>query len=241
MRLLQSEIRCPPARDRAAGRPRRVRALSRVGPASCRSRDEAVTTLRGLQPPGTPYRIAGYSMAGLIAYEVAGLLAAQGEAVEWLGLVDTYSPSQAAREFSIAVYLERSRGRSLRKSAASAMARVRTESTVRYTDAAARLRRRPLDRFDELGARRLMRGYTPNGSPGGAGPVRHPGVVGARRPAARAGRTSTPVRCRSARSAETTCPSCKGIRRGASPRLSCGHSPPARPWAAPCGRYRRLR
>ncbi|HEX4431533.1 MAG TPA: amino acid adenylation domain-containing protein [Frankiaceae bacterium] len=125
--------------------------------------EEAVATVRGLQPPNTPYRIAGYSMAGLIAYEVAGLLVAEGEEVEWLGLVDTYSPSQAAREFSIAVYLERSRGRSLRKSVASAAARVRTESIVRYTDAAAKVRRRQLDRFDELGARRLMGEYTPSG------------------------------------------------------------------------------
>jgi thioesterase domain-containing protein len=102
-------------------------------------------------------------MAGLLAYEVAGLLAAQGEEIEWLGLIDTYSPETAAREFSIAVYLERSRGRSLRKSAASALARVRTESIVRYTDIAARVGHRPLDRFDEMGARRLMRGYAPSG------------------------------------------------------------------------------
>jgi amino acid adenylation domain-containing protein len=125
--------------------------------------EQAVETLKRMQPPGAPYRIAGYSMAGLIAYEVAGLLLAQGEEIEWLGLIDTYSPETAAREFSIAVYLERSRGRSLRKSAASALARVRTESIVRYTDFAARVRRRPLDRFDEMGARRLMRGYAPTG------------------------------------------------------------------------------
>jgi syringomycin synthetase protein SyrE len=124
---------------------------------------DAVATLREMQPAGAGYRIAGYSMAGLIAYEVAGLLAAQGEEIEWLGLVDTYSPKTAAREFSIAVYLERCRGRSLRASVASALARVRTESTVRYVDVAAKMSRRPLDRFDELGARRLMRGYTPTG------------------------------------------------------------------------------
>ncbi len=125
--------------------------------------EDAVATLREIQPPAAGYRIAGYSMAGLIAYEVAGLLAAQGDEIEWLGLVDTYSPKTAAREFSIAVYLERCRGRSLRASVASALARVRTESTVRYVDAAAKVSRQPLDRFDELGARRLMRDYTPNG------------------------------------------------------------------------------
>ncbi len=124
---------------------------------------DAVATLRDIQPPGSGYRIAGYSMAGLIAYEVAGLLAAEGDEVEWLGLVDTYSPKVAAREFSIAVYLERCRGRSLRASIASALARVRTESIVRYVDAAAKVSRQPLDRFDELGARRLMRSFTPSG------------------------------------------------------------------------------
>ncbi len=125
--------------------------------------EAAAATIRGLRPDGAAYRIAGYSMAGLIAYEVAGMLVADGEEVEWLGLIDTYSPVEAAREFSIAVYLERSRDRSLRKSAASAAARIRTESIVRYSDLSAKLRRRPLDRFDELGARRLMREYTPSG------------------------------------------------------------------------------
>ena len=84
------------------------------------------------------------------------LLAAQGEEIDWLGLVDTYSPKTAAREFSIGVYLERSRGRSLRASAASALARVRTHPR-RYVDLVAQNQPAPIDRFDELGARRLMR------------------------------------------------------------------------------------
>jgi hypothetical protein len=43
---------------------------------------------------------------------------------------------------------------------------VRTESIVRYTDIAARVGHRPLDRFDEMGVRRLMRGYVPSGHKG---------------------------------------------------------------------------
>jgi thioesterase domain-containing protein len=124
---------------------------------------ESLATLHDLAPGGLPYRIAGYSMAGLIAYEVAGLLLAEGFEVSWFGLIDTYSPGQAVRELSIALYLERSRQRDWRASLASAAARVRTESVVIGTHLAARLRRRPLDRFDELGARRLVSGYTPAG------------------------------------------------------------------------------
>ena len=124
---------------------------------------DALATLDELQPAGAPYRLAGYSVAGLIAYEVAGLLLAEGANVQWLGLIDTYSPVQATRELSVALYLQRSRQRNLRASVDSALARVRTESVVVGSDLAARIRRRPLDRFDELGARRLISGYTPAG------------------------------------------------------------------------------
>jgi amino acid adenylation domain-containing protein len=112
---------------------------------------------------GQPFRIAGYSMAGLIAYEVTGLLRADGAEVSWFGLVDTYSPRLVLRELSIGLYLERSRQRAWRASLASAMAHIRTESVVYGVDLLARIRRRPLDRFDELGARRVISGYTPAG------------------------------------------------------------------------------
>ena len=45
-------------------------------------------TLRGIQPHG-PYRIAGYSLAGLVAYEMACRLIADGEVVQVAGIVDT--------------------------------------------------------------------------------------------------------------------------------------------------------
>jgi acetoacetyl-CoA synthetase len=38
--------------------------------------------------PGGPFRIAGYSFGGLLAYEIACRLAARGEEVGWLGLID---------------------------------------------------------------------------------------------------------------------------------------------------------
>jgi acetoacetyl-CoA synthetase len=48
-----------------------------------------IAEIRCLQPTG-PYRLGGYSMGGLIAYEMARQLRAAGEAVELLALFDTY-------------------------------------------------------------------------------------------------------------------------------------------------------
>jgi nonribosomal peptide synthetase DhbF len=44
-------------------------------------------TIRETQPRG-PYLLAGYSLGGLIAYEIAGRLQAEGEEVAWLGVLD---------------------------------------------------------------------------------------------------------------------------------------------------------
>lgn len=46
-----------------------------------------VETIRGRQPGG-PYRVAGHSFGGLLAFEIARLLSEEGEEVEWLGLID---------------------------------------------------------------------------------------------------------------------------------------------------------
>ncbi len=45
--------------------------------------------IRAAQPDG-PYAIAGYSLGGLVAYEIAWRLVEDGQQVEWLGLVDPY-------------------------------------------------------------------------------------------------------------------------------------------------------
>ncbi len=50
--------------------------------------------LLALQPQG-PYRLGGWSMGGLIAYEMAGRLVRQGRTVEMLALLDTHLPSAA--------------------------------------------------------------------------------------------------------------------------------------------------
>jgi thioesterase domain-containing protein len=48
-----------------------------------------IQEIRRVQPEG-PYRIGGYSFGGLVAYEMAQQLAAQGEDTALLALFDTY-------------------------------------------------------------------------------------------------------------------------------------------------------
>ncbi|TKC90315.1 amino acid adenylation domain-containing protein [Trinickia terrae] len=54
-----------------------------------------VTIARSIQPAG-PYRIAGWSFGGLIAYEIAAQLIEQGAEVEFLGVFDTTLPERSA-------------------------------------------------------------------------------------------------------------------------------------------------
>ncbi|HEU4963605.1 MAG TPA: amino acid adenylation domain-containing protein, partial [Bacilli bacterium] len=56
--------------------------------------------IRQRQPHG-PYRLAGWSMGGLIAYETAKRLELEGEQVEYLGLIDT---AYTVRDDSLAAY-----------------------------------------------------------------------------------------------------------------------------------------
>jgi thioesterase domain-containing protein len=51
-----------------------------------------VTALRTLQAEG-PYRLGGWSMGGVVAFEMARQLAAQGEVVDLLALFDAAAPS----------------------------------------------------------------------------------------------------------------------------------------------------
>ncbi|KAG9613471.1 hypothetical protein KCV01_g1174, partial [Aureobasidium melanogenum] len=60
-----------------------------------------VAQLERIQSNG-PYRLAGWSGGGLIAYEVASQLLAKGETVEFLGLIDTYNIAAEDLEGDIA-------------------------------------------------------------------------------------------------------------------------------------------
>jgi amino acid adenylation domain-containing protein len=51
-----------------------------------------VRMIREVQPAG-PYRVAGWSFGGVLAYEVASQLVGQNETVEFVGMLDTYPPA----------------------------------------------------------------------------------------------------------------------------------------------------
>lgn len=53
-------------------------------------------SVRACQPSG-PYVIAGYSIGGLLAYQLASLLIAAGESVTWLGMLDSASSTVLGR------------------------------------------------------------------------------------------------------------------------------------------------
>jgi len=53
-----------------------------------------VAMIRSIQPVG-PYRLAGWSFGGIVAYEIAAQLIGQDEQVEFVGLIDTYVPAYA--------------------------------------------------------------------------------------------------------------------------------------------------
>nr|WP_248141654.1 non-ribosomal peptide synthetase [Burkholderia gladioli] len=55
---------------------------------------DVISALRHVQPRG-PYRIAGYSSGGVLAYAIAEQLTIQNETVEFVGLIDVLSPGQS--------------------------------------------------------------------------------------------------------------------------------------------------
>jgi thioesterase domain-containing protein len=56
-----------------------------------------VRMVREVQPVG-PYRLAGWSFGGILAWEMAAQLIAQDQAVEFLGMIDTFHPSVVAAD-----------------------------------------------------------------------------------------------------------------------------------------------
>jgi acetoacetyl-CoA synthetase len=68
-----------------------ARGLSGDGQPNDRVEDMArdyISAIRGVQPHG-PYCLAGYSFGGLVAFEMARLLRAEGERIGYLGLLDS--------------------------------------------------------------------------------------------------------------------------------------------------------
>jgi thioesterase domain-containing protein/acyl carrier protein len=60
----------------------------------------ALEEIRRLQPHG-PYRLVGHSFGGMVAYELALRLSAEGEEVAVLGLIDTFLPENAMDELAV--------------------------------------------------------------------------------------------------------------------------------------------
>jgi amino acid adenylation domain-containing protein len=58
-----------------------------------------VRTIREVQTAG-PYRIAGHSLGGVLAYEIAVQLCGHGEQVEFVGLIDSYTSAIDVHTFS---------------------------------------------------------------------------------------------------------------------------------------------
>ncbi|MGD7653461.1 MAG: non-ribosomal peptide synthetase, partial [Verrucomicrobiales bacterium] len=56
-------------------------------------------SIRTIQPHG-PYRLAGYSFGGVVAFEIACQLREQGETVEFVGLFDTHNPAVQGRPYT---------------------------------------------------------------------------------------------------------------------------------------------
>lgn len=59
-----------------------------------------VKTLLAAHPKG-PFRLAGYSFGGVVAYEMACILSAAGHHVEFVGLLDTHNPAAPSRSYSM--------------------------------------------------------------------------------------------------------------------------------------------
>jgi thioesterase domain-containing protein len=66
-------------------------------PATCveAMADDYLAELRAVQPAG-PYRLGGWSMGGVVAFEMARRLRAAGEEVEMLALIDSVLPAAGA-------------------------------------------------------------------------------------------------------------------------------------------------
>src|SRR5262249_50820553 len=56
-----------------------------------------IRMIREVQPQG-PYRLAGWSLGGMLAYEVATQLIGMDQAVEFLGMIDTFLRNDGPNE-----------------------------------------------------------------------------------------------------------------------------------------------
>jgi amino acid adenylation domain-containing protein len=124
--------------------------------------------IRRVQPSG-PYRIAGYSFGGLLAYELASQLRACGDEVAWLGILDAAVPGftrgRRQRRLPRLWHIARQRDHGPREALRLADDVIRRE----FRALLVRLHVRPMQTrdWDWRGARKLAQKYTcrPNDAP----------------------------------------------------------------------------
>jgi amino acid adenylation domain-containing protein len=118
-------------------------------------------TIRQSQPHG-PYFLAGYSLGGLLAYEIAGRLQAAGEHVGWLGVLDAGTPAAGARyrqqRLSLRHRVARQRERGARGAAHKTYQVLRREFRAALVRLGLR-RSEMSDEFDWRGAKALAARY----------------------------------------------------------------------------------
>jgi thioesterase domain-containing protein/acyl carrier protein len=116
---------------------------------------QVLSTIRNRQPDG-PLALVGYSIGGLVAYEVARQAVDAGQQVEWLGILDLEAPSM--EQLMRAQLTLRWRLRRLRRSPAR-------ERWAKYAEIALRVlwsgsaALRPQTDFDYRGAAEIACGY----------------------------------------------------------------------------------
>ncbi len=149
-----------------------------------RDRVDALATyyieqMRQLQPHG-PYFLTGVSFGGLVAFEMAQQLMAQGEEVGMLALLDTYGPDAVKRlptEHVVSSHLDRFSARSLAHAWTVLQAKIvglKNQLVKNYQIAACKVYMRmgwtlPFELqsfFFRQQNKKAMRGYTPTSYPG---------------------------------------------------------------------------
>jgi thioesterase domain-containing protein len=126
---------------------------------------ELLGTVRETQAHG-PYCLVGYSLGGLLAYEIAGQMRAAGEEVAWLGVLDTRTPDWLRHELTPRQIVARLRRRGPRWALGKLGEVARHELAVRLPGRRGR-ESATSEQFDLIGAAKLAARYacTPHDAP----------------------------------------------------------------------------
>ena len=126
-----------------------------------------VAAIRRTQERG-PYYVAGHSLGGLIAYEIAGQFRKAGEDVAWVGVLDASTPAEGRRwrdaRLNPVARLNRLRGLGLRRAPAKVLEVIRRESNDVLASIGKKLDPLGEWQFDWEGAMALVLKYQPSGT-----------------------------------------------------------------------------